>query len=130
MAKSKTFGVTRDGRVSKFKVQIFIAGKPRFFGYYEDDKEAGQVAENARLYLQEFFPKPPTTVRKFDVVATTQTIEDMRAKLVNEGAPTFTHLPPGAETLPDEVDRLFVEVQNANSILQHAIRRLRNAIKK
>lgn len=130
MAKSKYFGVTRDGRVDKFKVQLFIAGKPRFLGYYAEAEAAGLVAENARLYLQEFFPKPPPTERQFDVVATTQVIEDLRVKLTNEKAPTFTHLPSGAETLTDEVDRLFAEVQSANTVLQHAIRRLNGAFKR
>lgn len=130
MAKSNYFGVTRDGRIDKFKVQLFIAGKPRFFGYYEDEKEAGLVAENARLYLQGFFPKPPPTSRQFDIVATTAEIESMRATLTEAKAPTYTHVPAGAESVSGELDRLFEEVLQQNSTLQHTIRRLNTAFKR
>jgi hypothetical protein len=126
--KSKYFGVTFDARAEKWKAQIFIAGKPRFFGYHDDEEVAGQVAENARLHLQAFFPKSPAGDRHFDIVATTAAIETVRGKLIDEKAPTYTHLPVGAETVPDEIERLFDEVQQAQTALQHTIRRLSAAI--
>lgn len=130
MAKAKYFGVTFDERAGKNKVQIFIAGKPRFFGYYAAIEQAAQVAENARLHLQQFFPKPPPTARKFDVVASTPQIENVRAALIAEKAPTFQHIPVGGETVPVEIDRLFAAVQAANTTLQHGLRRLEAAIKR
>lgn len=128
MPKAKTFGVTFDKRAGKNKVQIFIAGKPRFFGYIADDKEAAQVAENARLHLQQFFPKPPPTTHKFEIVASTPQIENVRAALVEEKAPTFKHIPLGGETVSDEVIRLFAATQAANTTLQHCLRRLDAAL--
>lgn len=126
--KSKYFGVTRDGRDNRWKVQLFIAGKPRFFGYHDDEEVAAQVAENARLHLQEFFPKPPSVLRFFPVTPTTASIEVTRATLVVEKAPTFKHLPTGAESVPEEVKRLLDDVEQKNATMQHALRRLRAAI--
>jgi hypothetical protein len=130
MPKSKYFGVTHDARLDRHKVQIFINGKPRFFGYYESEIDAAQLAENARLHLQEFFPKPPPVERLFDVVAAEPVVENMRATLTAEGAPTYTHLPAGAESLPDEVERLAAEVTKAHAALSWAIRRLNLALQK
>lgn len=129
MAKSKYYGVTRDARINKWKVQIHIAGKPRFFAYLTDETDAANLAENARFHLQEFFPKPPPPIDS-RVQQLCAPVEKMRETLRAEKAPTYTHVPQGAESLPDEVDRLFDEVQRANQLLQHTIRRLNGAFKR
>lgn len=129
MSKSNYYGVTRNARVNKYKVQIFIAGKPRFFGYHEDEVIAAKLAENVRLHLQDFFPKPPPA-RKFDVTGETGWAAMMRGELTKEKAPTYTHVPAGAESPPVEIDRLSEEVLTANSVLQNAMQRLKAALKR
>jgi hypothetical protein len=125
--ESKFYGVTWDPRTSKYKSQVTIAGKPRFFGYHADKLEAAKVSENARVHLQEFFPKPVPSPR-FEIDSPLPSVDRVRKQLIEENAQTFCHDPEA--TANEAIERAVKSVMEAQQRLNRSLRALNAALTK
>ena len=125
-----TPGFKHGSRVPRWKVQISIAGKLRYLGYYEDEREAAHVRDNALIYLQEYF-RAPLDCDNLNFPDQEITGYPMRpvvrllGQLQSEGAPTYPH---GLDETPDQ--EMVRVVTEAIATLEQRLVALRAALKR
>lgn len=122
-------GVTWNKRRQLWVAQMFIAGPCRAFGYFNEEEEAALLADNIRLYLQEFIQEP-LDLEKLNFGTEKQTgpstvAEDLRRELEREGAPKFRQN-EGKESREEELEHT---IESAVALLTTVLLSLKDSTK-